>query len=310
LPVYWGYRNWDPSVRARLVLAMMGECASRQRRIYVVAESARSPLAGLDTDGLLHVMTYNLRFPADDPGHLWEQRRPVLAELLSRERPDVLGTQEGHFRQVRDVAADLPSGYEWIGEGRSGGSGGEFMAIFYDAARLTPLQYAHLWLSDTPEVIGSTTWGNGFPRMATWVRFSDAATGTEFVVVNTHLDNHSENARVRAAGLLAETVESFSDLPVIVTGDFNAAAEDSEAYRRLVTETELGDAWLEAKDRRTPAYATFAGYQTPAVGGNRIDWILTTPDVITEAAAINPFAVNGEFASDHLPVQALLRLPG
>ncbi|NED94695.1 endonuclease/exonuclease/phosphatase family protein [Phytoactinopolyspora alkaliphila] len=255
-------------------------------------------------------MTYNLRFPADDPGHLWEERRPVLAQLLARERPGVLGTQEGHFHQIRDIAADLPAEYEWIGEGRSGGSEGEFMAIFYDATRLTPLRYAHLWLSETPQLIGSTTWGNGFPRMATWVRFSDQDTGSEFVVVNTHLDNHSAPSRFRSAGLLADLVGSFAGLPVLVTGDFNAAAEDSEAYQRLVTETELSDAWLEAKDQRTPAYATFAGYEPPTVRGARIDWILTTPGVTAEVAAINPFAVDGAFASDHLPVQVLLRLPG
>jgi endonuclease/exonuclease/phosphatase family metal-dependent hydrolase len=199
--------------------------------------SSEDPLIGPATGRFVHVMTQNLRYPAEDSGYLWEQRRPVLAELLERERPCVLGTQEGHFRQVRDVAHDLPTGYEWIGEGREGGSQSEFMAVFYDSVRLTPLEYAHFWLSDTPDVIGSTTWGNRAPRMATWVRFAHSATSAEFIVLNTHLDNWSENARRNAAGLLAETVEWFGHTPVVVTGDFNAAAESSAAYHRLVDET-------------------------------------------------------------------------
>ncbi|WP_129664872.1 endonuclease/exonuclease/phosphatase family protein [Phytoactinopolyspora endophytica] len=257
----------------------------------------------------LHVMSYNLRYPASDPGHFWAERRPGMAELLRQERPTVIGTQEGVVDQLRNLAADLPDGYEWIGEGRRGGTRDEFTAVFYDSRRLTPRGHRHFWLSDTPGVVGSTTWGNRIPRMVTCVRFADEVTGRELMVVNTHLDHASERARVRGAELLASTVQSFDPLPVIVTGDFNAVAERSDAYRRLLATAKLRDAWLEAKERRTPAYSTFTGYRAPMIDGDRIDWVLTTPDVVAEAAAINPSAPGGCAPSDHLPVQALLRLP-
>ena len=38
--------------------------------------------------------------------------------------------------------------------------------------------------------------------------------------------------------------------------------------------------------------------------GDRIDWVLTTPGVTAHRASINTFSVNGQFPSDHLPVQA------
>jgi endonuclease/exonuclease/phosphatase family metal-dependent hydrolase len=104
-------------------------------------------------------------------------------------------------------------------------------------------------------------------------------------------------------------VEWFGHTPVVVTGDFNAAAESSAAYHRLVDETTLTDAWLAAKERRTPAYGTFTGYGPPDIGGIRIDWILTSAGISTEAAAINPFASGGRPPSDHLAVQALIHLP-
>ncbi len=253
-------------------------------------------------------MSYNLRYAADDPAHLWEQRRPAMAELLTREKPCVIGTQEGLFGQVTDVAADLPEGYEWIGLGREGGSRGEYAAVFYDARRLTPVEYNHVWLSSTPAVIGSTTWGNVLPRMATWVRFRVGGAG-ELVVVNTHLDNDSAAARQQAAAQLTELISLMAPMPVILTGDFNTAAEASEPYQMLTESAGLTDTWPAAAERRTPAYATYGGYAPPRVGGDRIDWILAAPGIESEVAGINPFSLNGRFPSDHLPVQALLRLP-
>jgi hypothetical protein len=52
-----------------------------------------------------------------------------------------------------------------IGLGRPGGSHDEFAAVFFRRARLVPLEYDHFWLSDTPDVIGSATWGN---RTVAW----------------------------------------------------------------------------------------------------------------------------------------------
>jgi endonuclease/exonuclease/phosphatase family metal-dependent hydrolase len=267
------------------------------------------PLIGPAEHGHLHVMSYNVRYAADDPDHLWEERRPVLAQLLDIERPCVIGTQEALFGQVADIALDLPSGYEWIGQGREGGSHGEYAAVFFDARRVLPREYDHVWLSETPGLVGSATFGNAIPRMATWVRFSHVDTSREFVVVNTHLDHASADARLRGAMQLAGLVESMRPMPVIVTGDFNAAAETSEPYQQLVARAGLADTWLAADKQRTPAYATYCGYTMPAVGGERIDWILASPEVPAEATAINPFSADGRFPSDHVPVQALLRLP-
>ncbi len=267
------------------------------------------PLIGRAAGDRLHVMTYNLRYPADDPGHLWEQRRPAMAALLNMELPTVIGVQEGYVRQLRDVVADLPDGYDWIGEGRDGGGSGECTAIVYDGTRLQPLDHAHLWLSDTPDVPGSATWGNTIPRMATWVRFRDTASVGEFIVLNTHLDHRSEPARRRAAQLLASTVESFGAAQTVVTGDFNAAAGESAAYETLVAGAGLSDAWHTARRRLTPEYGTYGGYRTPALDQPRIDWILTTAEIETEAIAINPTAIDGRFPSDHLPVHANVQLP-
>jgi endonuclease/exonuclease/phosphatase family metal-dependent hydrolase len=43
--------------------------------------------------------------------------------------------------------------------------------------------------------------------------------------------------------------------------------------------------------------------------GDRIDWILTTPGITTSYTEINTYSKNGQFPSDHLPVQANVTLP-
>ncbi|CAM5568728.1 endonuclease/exonuclease/phosphatase family protein [Streptomyces purpurascens] len=267
------------------------------------------PASAGEYPGALDVMTFNVRFgTVVDTTPRWEVRRPVMRELLRRERPHVIGTQEGLYRQVRAIEKDLGEHYDWIGTGRGGGSKDEFMAIFYDTRRLDPIEFDHFWLSGTPYAIASNTWGADWLRMVTWVRFADLADGgREFYVLNTHLDSVSQYARERSVGLIGETIAGWDrSLPVIVTGDFNAGAHDNPVYD-LMLDIGLVDAW-DAAASRSPAYGTYHGYRGPRPGGRRIDWILTTPGVTTHWAGMNTFSVDGTYPSDHLPVQASMTL--
>jgi endonuclease/exonuclease/phosphatase family metal-dependent hydrolase len=265
----------------------------------------------------LDVMTFNLRYASASAPHSWAERRPVIRKLLRGEAPHLIGTQEGLYHQLRDIEQDLGAGYAWIGTGREGGSRGEFAAIFYDTARLTPLEYDHFWLSETPSTIGSTDNFRrkkeraGSPRMVTCVRFGVQGTASMFYALNTHLDNRSEVARRRAATQLTRYLTSRLDpaLPRIVTGDFNAAATPgTSVYDTMLNAGHLVDSWTHAT-QRGEHYATWHGYQPPVPGGVRIDWILTSPDVSTRYAAINTYRDQGQYPSDHLPVQAVITLP-
>jgi endonuclease/exonuclease/phosphatase family metal-dependent hydrolase len=256
----------------------------------------------------LHVMSFNLRYASDLGPHSWAERRPVMAELLRREQPTVLGTQEGLYAQLRDIEQDLPDRYDWIGVGRAGGSRDEFVAVFFDTSRLEPLEFDHFWLSDTPNVIGSKSWGNTVVRMVTWVRFADRRTGKEFVTVNAHFDHQSENSRQRSAALIRDRVNGLAPgLPVVLTGDFNAPSGTSATYDTFVTGAGMTDTWPAAAERRTPLYATYHGYGPLVPDGIRIDWILTRGATV-QAAGINTFERTGQYPSDHLPVQALVTL--
>ncbi|OLT42465.1 endonuclease [Saccharomonospora sp. CUA-673] len=267
-------------------------------------------LIGPANGDTLHVASFNIRVDIGAPAgsdDSWTDRLPVLAEFLAVEQPTVLGVQEALYEQVKQVDAALPAHYDSIGLGRQGGSEDEFCSIHFDADRLEPLAFDHFWLSDTPHVIGSVTWGNAVVRMVSWVRMADRRTGVEFVVANTHFDHVSEYSRVRSAELLRDRVRDVAgDDPVLVLGDFNSPAGGGGAYDVLVDDG-LVDTWNTGR-RLTPEWGTFPNYGDPVDGGDRIDWILTGGDAVTREVALNPFRIDGRYPSDHLPVQALVDL--
>ncbi|NYI03669.1 endonuclease/exonuclease/phosphatase family protein [Allostreptomyces psammosilenae] len=272
-----------------------------------LAGTARAAEAPSEDDTALRVMSFNLRYAAQTSPNSWADRRPVMRELLRRELPELLGTQEGLYAQLRDIAADLPPYYDWLGTGREGGSRGEFMAVYYDTRRLTPLEYDHFWLSDDPYRIGSRSWGNTVVRMVTWIRFHDSRTGRELYLLNTHLDHQSQNSRERSASLVTERLAALrAGVPRVVTGDFNARAHANPVYD-IMLRGGLVDTW-ETAATRGQVYATFHGYQPLRPVDERIDWILTSDEVRTRRADINTFSRHGQFPSDHLPVQAVLEL--
>lgn len=252
----------------------------------------------------LCVMSYNLRFASSVPPNAWSQRRPLMREAIRSVSPDIIGTQEGLLAQLRDLASDLPE-YEWIGTGRDGGTKGEFVAVFYRRTRLQPLATNHFWLSDTPEVVASSTWGNSSRRMVTQLRFRDLKSRREFHLLNTHFDNEVQLAREKSAALIRERVAMLNDaLPVLLTGDFNAAAGSNPAYD-ILAKGGLSDLWRTAAERKGAGINTFNGFNRVSTNDVRIDWILGR-GVVAERAETLTFARDGQFPSDHFPVSVWL----
>lgn len=253
----------------------------------------------------LRVMTYNLRYASMKGSEAWPDRRPAMKTLLKRYAPDLMGTQEGVYHQVRDLAADLPE-YDWIGTGRDGGSRGEFMAIYYRRERFEPLAYDHFWLSDTPEVIASSTWGNTNRRMVTSVRFKDRRSDKVFHLWNTHLDHALQPAREKAAELIKTRLAKIpSNEPVILMGDFNAEATRNPVYDTLTQGIGFTDSWFAAAQRKNETLNSFNGFAKPVFNSARIDWILYRGEAeVALAEVVVDGSPEGRQPSDHHPVLA------
>ena len=269
------------------------------------------PLIGPVSAPDLHVMTFNVRrrMPAllTRPADRWARRRPRLRAVLRAERPTLLGAQEALPDQAAAIAAALGPSHRRVGHGRDVGGSGEACPLFYDAERLELIDWQQSALSDRPDQPGSATWGNVIPRILVQAVFRDRATSAVFLAVNTHLDVFSARARLRSAQHIRRLIAA-QPRPALVMGDLNAGPS-SPALHDLLAEGTLVDAWTAATDRLTPEWGTHGGYRPPRPGRDRIDWIAVSPAATVVTAAVNAHPVDGGWASDHFPVQAVVRMP-
>ena len=264
------------------------------------------------TPDSLRVMSFNIRYgTAKDGVNAWPLRRELVLGVIQDHGPAVLGVQEALRFQLDEIRQAVP----WLGEigvGREDGvDAGEYSAILYDRRRLSAEDSGTFWLSETPDVPGSTSWGNNITRIATWAQFRESSSGREFVVLNTHWDHESQNAREKSARQIVEWLERHAaSQPVIVMGDFNSG-EQNPAFQALVSpgarEVALRDTF-----RAVHPDAALAGTFSEFTGkrdGDKIDAVLVSPVWHVLSAAIVTTSDNGRYPSDHFPVTATLAFP-
>jgi len=253
----------------------------------------------LAVDAPLRVMSFNVRVPVDTGANAWSNRRELMVQVIRSAHPDILGTQELTEEQGEYLAAQLP-GYAWFGQGRDGGTKGEHMGVFYRTDRLQVLDSGDFWLSDTPDVPGSRTWGQPYPRMVTWARFRLRAGGGTFHYFNTHFPYRPEDVRPRMLST-HEILQRIGRLPsaarVILAGDFNCGPE-TPVHAALTSI--LQDAWMAAATRSGPAktFHDFTGQPD-----QRLDWILSRGFKILDVQTVTTHE-GARYPSDHFPVVA------
>ncbi len=255
----------------------------------------------------LRVLCYNLRYitSGDTGERTWVARRDQAAELIKNDAADIVGIQEGLPPMMNDLADRLP-GYAAIGVGREDGvDQGEYAAILVKADRFRVQESGTFWLSDTPEVCNSCTWGNTVTRICTWAKLYDRHTQRTFHFFNTHLDHASELARQKGTELiLARIAERKPSGPVLLTGDFNAPEEDP--LHASIKATGLADVWKTLNADVPPEESGTFHEFTGETHRSRIDFIYATPDLKGLESVIVRSSKNGNFPSDHFPVRATL----
>ena len=272
-------------------------------------------------DSELRVMSFNIRYgTADDGENRWENRREMAVDVLRRHDPDVVGLQEALRFQIDEIRGSLPQ-YGEIGVGRDDGkTRGEYSGILWRIDRLKVLESGTFWLSDTPEVPGSTSWGNTITRICTWGRFLHKSSGKAFYLFNVHLDHQSQPSREKSVVLLAQRIRDREHPdPVIVTGDFNAG-ESNPAVRYLKGQSRaeeeghpenpvpLVDTFrlLHAEATEVGTFNRFKGDRS----GEKIDYVFVQPGRMVLEAAILHDNEGRRYPSDHFPVLARLSLQG
>jgi endonuclease/exonuclease/phosphatase family metal-dependent hydrolase len=259
----------------------------------------------------VRVLTFNLRYltESDTGWKAWSQRRDAASELIKKDAADFIGVQEALRAQLDDVKARVP-GYGELGVGREDGKEkGEYSAILYREAGWTVSASGTFWLSDTPEVVASTTWGNKTTRVCTWGRFKHKVSGHELFVFNAHLDHQSQPSREKAVALILQRIrDRGSEAPVIFMGDFNATPANAAVKAALKGPPVFTDAWLTLnKDTPESEAGTFHAY-TGNKSNGRIDYIFCSPEFTPVESSIMHDEKDGKYPSDHFPVRATLKL--
>jgi endonuclease/exonuclease/phosphatase family metal-dependent hydrolase len=249
----------------------------------------------------MRLMTFNLRFDTPVDGfNAWEFRKDLLVEVILNHLPDLLGTQEGTVPQLRFLEEHLP-GYIPLTAHRRVDPTCQYPTIFYRRDRFHVHESNEFWLSETPSVHRSRSWGSAFPRLATYGLFRETGRATSFYFINTHLDNISEAARREGARMIRNFFFPLN-LPIILVGDFNEPPA-APVYRELIQgDSPLRDTWREVHppDEEATTQHGFDG----ELRGSRIDWILVTPPFKVRRVAIVTDSQDGHYPSDHFPYEA------
>lgn len=296
--------------------------------LFVLGCSAQRPASAQSDDGpaAVGVMTFNIRYGTanDGPNH-WKHRRGAVLGLIDRRGEDFVGVQEALRFQIDEIVSGVPR-YAFVGVGRDDGvDAGEFCAILYDTNdwKPDPKHSGTFWLSDTPGVVASTSWGNDITRIATYARFERIGEGEPKAVwvFNTHLDHRSQPSRERSAALIARRIAERPNPqePVVLMGDFNAG-ETNAAILHLVgvaridgsqSPAPLVDSFRVAHPQAT-GVGTFCGFDPANTSGEKIDAVFVQWEAKVLEAAIIRDAVPGDDArapSDHFPVTARVAWP-
>jgi endonuclease/exonuclease/phosphatase family metal-dependent hydrolase len=259
----------------------------------------------------VQVMTFNIRYinMGDQGAKAWVNRRDAVAELMQAQQADFIGLQEAFRPMIDHIHARMP-GYGEVGVGRENGKEkGEYAAILYKQKEWQVVKSGTFWLSDTPEVVASTTWGNTVTRICTWGLFEHKASQRRFYVFNAHFDHESQQAREKGAALIKQRM-SLPDpaIPVIFMGDLNAPPENPAIRLIAQGDQPLRDVWAHLSPLPPEQSGTFHGFDGRR-NGARIDYIFTSDHLQPLSTMLHHDNREGIYPSDHYPVSARLKMP-
>lgn len=257
---------------------------------------------------MIRIMSFNLRYgEADDGINAWKYRKELALDRIRAFDPDLLGLQECLHGQQADYVRTQLSDYEFFARPRGTVErpDTEMAPILYRRSRFKLLSSGCFWISDTPDVEGSISWGSAHTRIAMWVRLADREVPERYLTfINTHLDYLPAPAYEGAKRLRAELDARFLGDACILTGDFNME-KGSPAYQALV---ENGSGFSDTFRVANPngqdegTYQDFGRLQP----GTSIDWLLATSEFTTVEAGIDRHHQGELYPSDHCPIFAVL----
>lgn len=269
-------------------------------------------LSAKQPDSPLNVMTFNIRMDTQEDGNnQWSNRKDLAADLVKFHEVDIFGAQEVLNHQLNDLLQRLPD-YSYVGVGREDGkTKGEYAPIFYKKDRFVLEDSGNFWLAEDMNTVGKKGWDAACERIATWGIFKDKLSGKKFFFLNTHLDHMGKMARHEGASLVLEQTHKLAkDLPIIVTGDFNAVPDDDPI--KVLTDNSDPRHVVHSRELASLKYGpewTFHDYGRIKNNDREwIDYIFVKGNIKVLHNGVLTDTLNDLYPSDHCPVISSLTI--
>ena len=215
----------------------------------------------------INVMSQNVMCWEKEPNALFVNRRPLIKKAVAT--ADIGGFQAGRPHWEEGFKADL-SNFDCYVVSRTKKIP-EGTPIYWKKERFDMLECGHFWLSETPDT-ESLGWDANCVRIACWCLFYDKLEQKKFVFVNTHLDHRGELARINGIKQICAFIkDKFGNIPLILTGDFNAYPDSAtiKTANGLLTDARTAFGLKEFP-------ATFHGFEHLSIC---IDYIYLSRDI-------------------------------
>ena len=261
-------------------------------------------------DNQIKAMSFNIRYLNTHDGvNGWEFRKKHVVAAIRKHAADIVGMQEVTVKQQGFLKNELKE-YGEVYQPRDGAEG-EGSPIYFRKDRWWLEDKGIFWLSDTPDVVASRTFGNGIPRIAMWAKLRRVSTNQPLFVMNTHYDHQVSTIRVKSSALLAKKLFELKGgcANVVLMGDFNSVPEAEEIVM-LPKITGLIDTFEKCKEKEKCAtFHNWTGQEYAKGEGERIDYIFISPNMVCESFDIDRSSLDmaGKlYPSDHYPLIANL----
>lgn len=259
----------------------------------------------------IKVATFNIRYGAANDGiNSWPNRKAIVADFFNSSKPDLIGMQEVLQEQIEFLDSNL-KGYAHLGVAREDGKKqGEYAPIFFNKTRFSLVKSNTIWLSETPNVVGSVGWDAALTRIATYAVLFDKEAKQEILFINTHFDHMGKVAREESVKLIRKLVKDQGAKRYIVTGDFNLQPNEAP-YKVAISKIEgmpsLIDTRTSSADQTQSGdnECTFNDFGK-ITSGYIIDYIFVSPNFKALTYKIEKVKRGDILISDHYPVISTL----
>ena len=267
------------------VYALIGALLDQYSATHSVRLDAEK-IAQIPVNQSLKAMSFNVWVSSPT-----EQRKESVKQTILKYLPDTIGVQEASPTWMSYLTGGLKDIYAYVGLGREGGTKGEHSAIFYRKDRFDLVETGTKWMSDTPDVVSKYS-VSSLPRIFTYAILLDKNTNQNIMVVNTHLEHTSAEARNLQVKVLMDFLKDYTEYPIILTGDFNA--DPSSKVYELVTD-QLADSSRIAQ--KSEQHYTFHNYGSAS---SYIDYaFVSAKNIAVSHYRVITEEVNGMLPSDH-----------